>query len=693
MFLITNSLVNSEIAFRGFRGFGPDSRPVNLKELTLFTGKNGSGKSTFVKLLQMMSDALKDVNNMEDLMNLEINIGTDILGGANHLLYDTSNKKPRWIGYIGTDWLNFYDTHFIFKVQNRNILRIDSIELYLVEMDQEEGGLTGNKFMIGRWTKDEYLAKWKMINEVYIPQASWANTCEGLRYYVNKLEEGREEYQIINAINLNEKEKKDFDSLSEWIPKSPKDHPLRFRDPNISALYIKTPIEENNNKPFYTREVVSEKNEHGYGNEYLYVNNSEIEFKIVKEDISRHLRNLPLKFRDTVKYFLDGQKSVKADYDFADMLMDKANWLFDSEFIIASLFDSPNIPKLHSSHFYINGPEIRQKYFDLENKYFWIADDNEIGDDLEITNEQAEIELNDWYEENGDYEIVPLDNYYFSCKDVIGEVCNNIIREVMKPKYEYYQTLMSKYRKIYEQGILDFVKFISGIAFQSNVVYGVERTYNIYRGTNQYSKLLNFLDGQDKVIRNKIIHDLNMHLSILGIDKKLSYQIKENAGFIYLDNHGRKINLIDEGSGISKVIGLLFFIVENIYNREVPEDTRLLVLEEPESNLHPSLQSKLADLFIDVLTNNNICLLIETHSEYLIRRLQYLVATNEIESGQVGINYFQMKLEGKRKRKIEFYEINIGKDGRLSREFGPGFFDEADNLSIELFLKNKNLEN
>src|SRR5690606_11164569 len=185
----------------------------------------------------------------------------------------------------------------------------------------------------------------------------------------------------------------------------------------------------------------------------------------------------------------------------------------------ASLLDSPDIPELHSSHFYINGPELREGYFDIQDKYYWIADDNEIGDDLEITNEQAEIELNDWYEENGDYEIVPLDNYYFSCKDVIGEVCNNIIREVMKPKYEYYQTLISKYRKIYEQGILDFVKFISGIAFQSNVVYGVERTYNIYKIANQYSKLINFLDYQEKGRRDTILENLNKYLSILGIDK------------------------------------------------------------------------------------------------------------------------------------------------------------------------------
>ena len=32
------------------------------------------------------------------------------------------------------------------------------------------------------------------------------------------------------------------------------------------------------------------------------------------------------------------------------------------------------------------------------------------------------------------------------------------------------------------------------------------------------------------------------------------------------------------------------------------------------------------------------------------------------------------------------YPINITKDGSLTRNFGKGFFDEADNIAMELFL-------
>ncbi len=52
----------------------------------------------------------------------------------------------------------------------------------------------------------------------------------------------------------------------------------------------------------------------------------------------------------------------------------------------------------------------------------------------------------------------------------------------------------------------------------------------------------------------------------------------------------------------------------------------MVLLEEPESNLHPNLQSKLADFLIDASDRFGIKWVIETHSEYFIRKLQYWTA-------------------------------------------------------------------
>ena len=121
----------------------------------------------------------------------------------------------------------------------------------------------------------------------------------------------------------------------------------------------------------------------------------------------------------------------------------------------------------------------------------------------------------------------------------------------------------------------------------------------------------------------------------------------------------------------------------------------IFFIEEPESHLHPYMQSKLGDFFTDMLNykigwmkGEKPQLIIETHSEYLIRRLQYLVANRSIGSEDVAIYYInkadRIPAEARQIQKME-----ILKDGSLGNDFGPGFFDEAINLKLEL-LKLKN---
>ena len=107
-----------------------------------------------------------------------------------------------------------------------------------------------------------------------------------------------------------------------------------------------------------------------------------------------------------------------------------------------------------------------------------------------------------------------------------------------------------------------------------------------------------------------------------------------------------------------------------------------ILIEEPESNLHPNLQSKLADLFVDASKRFRIRFIVETHSEYLVRKMQYLTATGEVLPEGTSIYYFNGN-DGSGLPPVS--RIDIQEDGSLSSDFGPGFFDEADNLAINLF--------
>jgi AAA15 family ATPase/GTPase len=114
----------------------------------------------------------------------------------------------------------------------------------------------------------------------------------------------------------------------------------------------------------------------------------------------------------------------------------------------------------------------------------------------------------------------------------------------------------------------------------------------------------------------------------------------------------------------------------------------IMLLEEPEANLHPAFQSKLADLFSEVAMDYDQQLIVETHSEYMVRKFQYLVAKGKMKKEDVVIYYFHDPNNVPKGEK-QVKRIDILEDGSLSDDFGTGFFDEAANWELELLrLKN-----
>jgi len=151
------------------------------------------------------------------------------------------------------------------------------------------------------------------------------------------------------------------------------------------------------------------------------------------------------------------------------------------------------------------------------------------------------------------------------------------------------------------------------------------------------------------------------------------------------------VNLADMGFGYSQLIPILLEIIliaqKNRKNWEeaLPEySSSIFLLEEPEANLHPDLQSKLVDVLIDAAKRFNIQFIIETHSEYIIRKLQLLTARGELKRGDTKIFYF--KRPGTyTKNESPVKELHIKEDGLMSDRFGKGFLDEADRIAMELY--------
>lgn len=122
-------------------------------------------------------------------------------------------------------------------------------------------------------------------------------------------------------------------------------------------------------------------------------------------------------------------------------------------------------------------------------------------------------------------------------------------------------------------------------------------------------------------------------LEPLSKDSRREFEVK-----VKTRNSRDWVNLPDVGFGISQVLPVL---VACFY---APEGSTLLI-EEPEIHLHPSAQAALADVFIDVLKarehghKRNVQLIVETHSEHFLRRLQRRIAEQAI-SHEDAIAYF-----------------------------------------------------
>lgn len=196
----------------------------------------------------------------------------------------------------------------------------------------------------------------------------------------------------------------------------------------------------------------------------------------------------------------------------------------------------------------------------------------------------------------------------------------------------------------------------------------------------------------------------NSWLQHFGIAHHLEIKIEtEGQSAIFKLHHGefgeRATSLADEGLGVLQLISILIKLETAILESQLndmrnPTDLKdfphskycpcTIIVEEPEIHLHPKYQSRLADLFLEAYEKYNIHFIIETHSEYLVRKAQVLVAEKNYESEEVMSNKNPFRVYYL-PRDHKPYEMRFTTSGRFVDKFGTGFFDTASELAFELF--------
>ena len=136
---------------------------------------------------------------------------------------------------------------------------------------------------------------------------------------------------------------------------------------------------------------------------------------------------------------------------------------------------------------------------------------------------------------------------------------------------------------------------------------------------------------------------------------------------------GPDVRLTDIGFGVSQVLPVLILCYY------APEGS-ILILEQPEAHLHPKVQTELADVLIDVVKNRNIQIILESHSEYLLSRLQRRIAEKEIAAADTALYFCEIK-DGT----SEIEQLNVDEYGNI-RNWPQDFFGD---VTGELIKKTK----
>ncbi len=234
--------------------------------------------------------------------------------------------------------------------------------------------------------------------------------------------------------------------------------------------------------------------------------------------------------------------------------------------------------------------------------------------------------------------------------------------------------------------VLDLAQF-KNFHYVGDAAIEIKRLYTIDNSDELGKLLIKYLDIC-RTTRKQSGKFINKWVKAFGIGDRVSIEYAADGYGILVrlykdlnDKIGRL--LVDEGYGITKLVATLINIEMAILSNN--HNIITLAIEEPENHLHPRYQALLAEMFADAYKNYGIHFIVETHSEYMVRKLQTLVAKKELTPAEVSLQYlYSPDVEQRPKGEPQVKHIPIQEDGILQEPFGSGFLDEADNLAMDI---------
>jgi len=697
------------IGFKNMKVF-KENQWFDFKDITLLTGTNNSGKSSIINAMQMLQENIK-AKNIDELLRTEFKL--------------TSNqtKYGSIANFVNNESTKPEDNYFVY------VRLIDNIE-YRIKIDINSGlesygsihvinALDAKtKTVIFTLRVDEpypsYECSFRINYEYFIDKfnAKCKNT-ETLRNRIselNKLKEG-----VNNGINSIEEFKKFADEVSkevsvyiysnktnwysddineetdsfEYFIRDCKDE---FEDDNAQnideiGVFFKERDKNEVDKFFFKGFIDEEDYSKSFKNSYK---NGIFDFSLLWEnnpEIENEFNNLICSF-----YKKDFKKSNKMLCEDLIRFLSNSNWKMNETY--SEEFGNSAVPNNLTKTFIDSFPD-----FGLTSTLLQRKETIEKGRIAYNSNQY--IEANHSFSENEVIINLRKKNFF---EEVYVELSKLFLKCFQANDYKINpEKLISKpvFNKIHADIVKKIINLNLGIhntTYVSSNRFSTKRAYS-FNDNSDFTNLLKQVEDPRVNEKENSKKFINKWIKEFGIaDELLLKPDSETGNFkAFLRIGSKERQLADFGLGTNQLLPIIFSLSIHSYYSTPIEDLifpRTVVIEEPEANLHPAMQSKLAEMFVEATNKFNVQIIAETHSEYLIRKMQYLVAKeylqlskDEISISNDRVNIYYINSE-KDEEGRKAYEINITKNGQLTESFGKGFFDETTNLQFELYKLN-----
>lgn len=235
---------------------------------------------------------------------------------------------------------------------------------------------------------------------------------------------------------------------------------------------------------------------------------------------------------------------------------------------------------------------------------------------------------------------------------------------------EYLKTKIKYIGPIREEAKA-FYPYVSSTSITNQMPLGPKGEYLaqiLYDSTLKQFPLPSHLKSSKNI---SILDAVNAWIPVLGLSGEIDVTPRGRQG-IHLSYGDDVLPMV--GTGVSQVLPVLVLCLTSN-----PGD--LILLEQPELHLNPSIQQKLAEFFL-AMSKTGRQLIVETHSEYLVTRLRLAGLKEDADQDL----YKLLFVEKNGSEGTVYREVKANSFGEI-QEWPKGFFDQATNDIRELMIE------